>query len=98
MAGDPQNNLEIKKGDTLYIPALSYYVAGQVKNPGRFPYDKDMTVLMALTTAGGFTDKAAPKRTTIIRKQSGGSSQNIRVRMDDHFQPGDTIMVPESWF
>lgn len=97
MAGDPNNNLELHNGDTLYIPQLVYYVAGQVKNPGRYSYDKDMTVHMAVTTAGGFTDKAAPKRTHIIRSESGGS-QKIKTKLDDHFRPGDTIMVPESWF
>ena len=97
LAGDPESNLELKNGDTLYIPQLVYFVAGQVKNPGRYSYEKEMTVLTAVTTAGGFTDKAAPKRIYIIRKESG-NSQKIKINLDDNFRPGDTIMVPESWF
>lgn len=97
MAGDPKENLEIKNGDTIYVPNLVYYVTGEVKNPGRFPYEENMTVLMAVTTAGGFSDKASSRRTNIIREQSG-DKQKIKVGLDDLIQPGDTIVVPESWF
>ena len=97
MAGDPRSNLEIKSGDTLYIPSLYYYVQGQVKNCGRYPYEENMTVLMAITTAGGFTDKAASRRTYIVREKNG-KKEDIRVKMDDHIQAGDVVTVPESWF
>jgi polysaccharide biosynthesis/export protein len=97
MAGDPRNNLEIKNGDTLYIPSLYYYVQGEVKNCGRYPYEENMTVLMAVTTAGGFTDTAASRRAYIVREKDG-RKQKIRVTMDDHIQPGDVVTVPESWF
>jgi polysaccharide export outer membrane protein len=97
MAGDPRHNLEIKNGDTVYVPALFFYVQGQVKTAGRFPYEENMTVLMAVTTAGGFTDKASPRRTFITREKDG-KKQEIRVKLDDPIQPGDVITVPESWF
>lgn len=97
LAGDPKHNLEIKNGDTVYIPNLVYYVTEQVKNPGRFPYEENMTVLMAVTTAGGVTDKAAPRRTYIIREVSG-VKKRVKVGLDDPIRAGDTIVVPESWF
>ena len=97
LAGDPRNNLDIKNGDTIYVPALYYYVQGQVKSSGRFPYEDNMTVLMAVTTAGGFTDKASPRRTHIIREQHG-RKEKIKVSLDDRIEPGDVIVVPESWF
>jgi polysaccharide export outer membrane protein len=97
LAGDPDQNLEIKSGDTIYVPQLSYYVAGEVKGPGRFPYEEKMTVLMAITTAGGLTDKASARRIYIIREHSG-QKEKIRVKMNDPIRPGDTIVVPESWF
>jgi polysaccharide biosynthesis/export protein len=96
MAGDPKNNLEIKNGDTIYVPALFFYVQGQVKNCGRYPYEEHMTVLMAITTAGGFTDKAS-KRALIVREKNG-KKEEIKAKMDDAVQPGDVVTVPESWF
>jgi polysaccharide export outer membrane protein len=97
LAGDPNHNLEIKNGDTVFVPQLAYYVAGEVKNPGRYPYEENMTVLMAVTTAAGFTDKASARSTYIIRERAG-QKEKVRVKMDDPIRPGDTIVVPESWF
>ncbi len=97
IAGDPRHNLQIKNGDTIYVPILVFYATGEVKKPGRYPYEEGMTVLMAVTTAGGFTDKAAPRRTHIIRDQEG-SKKKVEVNSDDPIRPGDTIVVPESWF
>ena len=97
LAGDPTHNLDIRNGDTVYVPQLVYYVTGEVKSPGRFPYEENMTVLHAVTTAGGFTDRASQRRTYIIREQSG-QKEKIQVKTDDPIRPGDTIVVPESWF
>jgi polysaccharide biosynthesis/export protein len=98
LAGDPKQNLEIKNGDTIYVPNLVYYVTGEVKSAGRFPYDdENMTILKAVTTAGGFSDKASSRGTYIIREE-GGTKQKIKANMDTLVRPGDTIVVPESWF
>ncbi len=97
LEGDPKHNLQIRNGDTIYVPALFYYVEGQVKQAGRFPYEDKMTVRMAVTTAGGFTDRASPRSTYITREQDG-KKEKIKVRLDDPIQPGDVITVPESWF
>jgi polysaccharide export outer membrane protein len=97
LAGDPNQNLEIKNGDTIYIPNLVYYVTGEVKKPGRYPYEEQMTVLQAVTTAEGFTDKAS-RRGTYILRGNPGAKQKVKVGMEDSIRPGDTIVVPESWF
>jgi polysaccharide biosynthesis/export protein len=97
LAGDPRHNLEIKNGDTIYVPLLVYYVTGQVKKPGRYPFEENMTVLMAVTTAEGPTDKASIRGTYVVREK-GGKKEEIKVKMDDQILPGDTIMVPESFF
>lgn len=96
-SGDPQHNLEIKNGDTLYVPSLVYYVSGEVKRPGRYPYEENMTVLMAVSTAEGLTDKASTRGIYIIREQEG-ARQKIRAKMEDPIKPGDNIVVPESFF
>jgi polysaccharide export outer membrane protein len=74
-----------------------FYATGEVKSPGRYPFDENMTVLMAVTTAGGFTDKASHRGTYIIREISG-VKQKIKAGLEDRIQPGDTVVVPESWF
>jgi len=97
LAGDPQHNLEIKNGDTIFVPSLTFYVSGEVKKPGRYPYEENMTVLMAVTVAEGFTDKASSRGVFIIREE-GGQKQKIKVNLGASIRPGDTLVVPESFF
>jgi len=55
------------------------------------------TVLQALSLAGGATEHAALNRIQIIRIVDG-EKQEIRVKLEDLVQPGDTIVVPERYF
>jgi polysaccharide export outer membrane protein len=56
-----------------------------------------MTILKAITLAGGLTDKAASGRTQIIRK-TGGKENSLRAKMEDPILPEDVVVVPESFF
>jgi polysaccharide export outer membrane protein len=85
-SGDPKHNLEIKSGDTLYVPMLVFYATGEVKKPGRYPYEENMTILMA------------SRRGVHILRDEGGKKEKIKINLDDHFKPGDTLVVPESFF
>lgn len=73
------------------------YVNGEVRNPGAYKLTIGLTVLKAVTLAGGFTIKAAEGRTKIIRKTEKGEVE-IKAKMDDLLEPDDIITVPESWF
>src|SRR4029079_17939358 len=81
-------------------------VMGQVSKPGTLPYTPAMTILEAITSAGGFTQISAKNDTTITRTERGlktttkipvadiseGKAKNVYVR------PGDIISVPERIF
>jgi polysaccharide biosynthesis/export protein len=97
LAGDPRHNVEINNGDTVFVPDLVFYVSGQVKRPGRYSYEEGMTVLKAVTTAEGFTDKASARRTHIVRERGQGK-EKVKVSLEDPVRPGDTVLVPEAWF
>lgn len=73
-----------------------FYIQGEVKNAGQFPFVFGMTLRAAVSTAGGFTEVASKSTATIYRKK-GASTQAIRVTMDTPIQPGDTIVVHERW-
>ena len=70
---------------------------GQVKKPGRYPLEADTTVLKAITTAEGATDKAAINKTKIVREENGVRKE-IKAKMTDLVKPEDVIIVPESFF
>ncbi len=73
------------------------YVNGEVRNPGAYKLTRGLTVLKAITIAGGFTNKASEGRTKVIRKTAKGEVV-INAKMDDLLQPDDIVTVPESFF
>lgn len=93
-----KQNIELRDGDQIFVPrAESAYVFGQVKAPGAYGIQKDTTILQALSLAGGTTEHAAMNRVKIWRIV-GGDKREIRVKLTDFVQPGDTIIVPERYF
>jgi polysaccharide export outer membrane protein len=85
-----------------------FSVLGEVRKPGAYPLQKPTTVLEAISVAGGFTEKAAPNRTRVIRS-SGGHESTIEVSAGDIMEggdqsadillkPDDKVVVPESFF
>ena len=51
---------------------VKYFVYGEVKNPGRFTLEGNMTVLKAISAAGGITQDGLYGKVKLRRKQKGG--------------------------
>src|SRR6266516_4430671 len=97
-SGIVAQNATLRDGDTIFVPrAESVYVFGQVRTPGGYPIQGDMTVLQALSLAGGVTDRGAANRVKIVRTIDG-RKQELKAKPDDLVRPGDTIVVPERFF
>lgn len=100
---------KLQEGDTVVVPkGNTFFVFGEVKKPGSYQLDKETNVLEGITIAGGFTDKAAPGRTRVIRTTVKGQ-ETINVDINDIVKRGqrdkairiyenDVIVVPESFF
>jgi polysaccharide biosynthesis/export protein len=86
----PSVNVQVTK-------SRPFYILGEVKKPGEYIYRPGMTVLTAISVAGGFTFRADTKKLLISRKV-GNQSVTGRVNQDMPIQPGDTIQIPEGWF
>ena len=75
------------------------YVTGEVKKPDAYKYEDDMTLIRAITVAGGFTDIAAKGRVKVVRKDAAGKEVSIdRAEFDERILADDIIIVPESFF
>ncbi|MET0588150.1 MAG: polysaccharide biosynthesis/export family protein [Novosphingobium sp.] len=74
-----------------------FYVMGEVNKPGEYAYRQGMTVLAALSAAGGYTYRAQTGSVAITRTTNG---QNVEAKAteDTPIQPGDRIRVYERWF
>ena len=73
------------------------YVLGEVRNPGEYPYRPSMTVINAVSVAGGYTFRANQKKMAIIR-QVRGSPVTATANETTVIQPGDTVRIIEKWF
>ena len=91
-------NVVLHDGDTIFVPkAQTFYITGQVKNPGAYVLRSDMTVLQAVSLAGGLTDRGSDRRIKIVRFVKGVKHE-VDVKLTDRVQPGDTIVVPQRFF
>lgn len=85
---------------SVAIEVLNYrpfYVLGEVKEPGKYPYVSGMTVLNAIALAGGYTYRGKKDRAMVVRA-SDPAKQEQRVGPNAVISPGDIIRVPERVF
>lgn len=86
------------------INSRRVFVTGEVTRPGAFPLLPNMTVLQALTSAGGFTQFARIKSIYVLRMEGGQQVKHAfnykdvvngkKAEDNIQLQPGDTIIVP----
>lgn len=89
-------------GDVVNIGRLDssnkvFYVHGEVRRPGAYPYREGMTVGKAVALAGGLTKRASKRKISIMREGENGQAR-IRGTMDSAIQPGDVIDIGQSIF
>lgn len=87
------------------IPGNRVYVVGRVNKPGDFPIiSRDLTVMQAISIAGGLSPFAKDRKIKVLRQVDGkeksfpfdyseairgeGLTQNIKL------EPGDVVVVP----
>lgn len=92
---------------TVIVSAINsqrVYILGEVTRPGAYPLLPDMTVLQALSSAGGFTQFANTKKIYVLRDDNGkqqklpfnykdvinGKAQQQNIVL----KAGDTVVVP----
>lgn len=93
------------KGDYLIDPKVTvsileyrpFYVNGEVKKPGGYPFEPGLTIRKAIALAGGFTERASRSKFYLIRDTDPDRTP-IRVTLESGVFPGDIITVNESFF
>jgi polysaccharide export protein EpsE len=97
-SGKLAHNVEIKDGDTIFVPkAETFFITGQVRNPGSYVMERGVTVLQAISLAGGLTERGSNRRIKIVRIVNGKKLE-LTVKLSDAVLPGDTIVVPQRFF
>lgn len=98
---NPQVTVFIKEYNSKKV-----FVFGEVSKPGTFAYEDHMSVIQAITLAGGFTREAARNSVQVTRSVDR-QERRVKIAVDDIttgksenflLQPGDIVYVPESFF
>ena len=112
LIGDPQKSDEVlvSAGDTIYIPPVEFnkvFVLGEVKSPKVINIKGKLTLIEAITEAGGYTRDAVTKSIIIIRGELGeqkGYRVSLKkilkkgdIGLNIELKPGDIIYVPKSF-
>jgi polysaccharide export outer membrane protein len=82
----------------------NFYIIGKINQPGTYPMNPDMTVLQAISIAGGLAEWADKDSIRIIRR-SGGKEEILpfdydkvisgkKLEQNILLKPNDTIIVP----
>ncbi len=97
--GDPEQNVAMAAGDTLYVPRASqFYVYGEVQRPGTYRLERNMTVSQAISAGGGLTPRGTERRATVKRRSPDGAEAVVDVRGADLLKPDDVLLIKESLF
>lgn len=105
------------KGPYLINPSVTisiveyrpFYVIGEVKKPGGYPFHPGLTVDKAISISGGFTERASKGSIYIVhdsdlnQTKDPSARQKLEdekqaVRLYDVIQPGDIITIEQSFF
>jgi len=83
-------------------------VVGEATKPQALAYRAGMSILDVMIAVGGLTEFASGNDATVVR-MADGKQQQFNVRLDDlikdgdisanaEMQPGDILIIPETWF
>lgn len=92
------------KGDyyvepSVFVGILRYrpfYIHGEVKKPGGYPYQPGMTVNQAIALAGGLTERASKEKIFISRE--GDKDKTTPGDLNSRISAGDTITIEQRFF
>lgn len=99
---DPSVIVRVREYNSKHVIML-----GQVARPGRFAFSAGMTLVQAISMAGGFTAVAKHNQVSLKRKTEGGGTKTVIVSVDAIIegdsqdivlQAGDQVYVPERVF
>lgn len=103
-------NVLVYPGDSVLVPkAKLIYVLGDVQRPGAYPWqtnDSRVSVLQAISFAGGTMNHAVPADTRLMRKRADGSYEQMHIELgkmqkgklaDIPLQSDDILYVPFSY-
>jgi polysaccharide export outer membrane protein len=106
--GNFEQNRPLEPGDIVNIPTSDFFfVMGEVRTPGSYPFKDGTTLRQAISMAQGMTPNAVSGRAMIFRENERGQTSEIKVNLDDVMRGkakdlplmvNDIVVIPNSTF
>jgi len=94
LLGDYIVNPQVSVSIAIYRP---FFIHGQVKRPGGYPYQDDLTLDKAIALAGGLSNRASSSQWKVTRIVKG-VKVIIQGDVTTEVQPDDIIEIEQSFF
>ncbi|MGF1456313.1 MAG: polysaccharide biosynthesis/export family protein [Alphaproteobacteria bacterium] len=88
---NPKVSIEV----TNYRP---FFINGEVNEAGQYPFEPNMTILKAVSTAGGYTYRANRRKVFVLRPEVHAEEIEVPANSDLKVMPGDVLRIPERLF
>ena len=93
------------KGDYLLNPSVQvdiiryrpFYIQGEVKKPGAYPYKPGLTIDQAIALGGGLTERASVSK-IYLKQINNQTNKGSKVKLTYSVSPGDIITIEQSFF
>lgn len=73
-----------------------FYIHGEVKQPGGYPYQPGMTIDQAVALAGGLTERASKEKIFVARE--GDKANKLAADLNSKIRAGDTVTIEQRFF
>ena len=73
-----------------------FFINGEVKKPGSYPFQPGLTLQKAVAIAGGFTERASKSKMYVLHDDS--TEKPSMVKLGEQILPGDIITIEQSFF
>ena len=104
--GETGRDVEVRAGDVISVSAKAlFFITGEVARPGQYEISQGLTVMQALSQAGGPSKFAS--QTVELHRESGGAKEITKVDLaqirkgkaaDPHVEAGDVLIVRRRFF
>jgi polysaccharide biosynthesis/export protein len=97
--GRRASDIQLQNGDVIWVErAPTIYMYGEVQRPGAMRLERGMTVMQALASAGGLSQRGTLRGLRVSRKDAEGRTREIEPQLTDVLRPDDVVFVRESVF
>lgn len=97
MRGLADGYLKKPEVQVLVTEYRSFFVNGEVRRPGGYPFMPGLTVQKAVAVAGGMTERASTRKMYLV-KENDPRAKRIKVDINTAVMPGDTLIIEEGVF